>query len=494
MIVVQRIRQMRMASKIVDREDERVALEKLAKSGERKLALLYGRRRVGKTYLLTHLWERGKSFYFTASATTPEINRRVLVTEAARWAGEDLRPDDHPTWRTVFRSLLDLHPNDDLVIVLDEFQYLATDEAGLLEVASELNAVWEGRDSRTGGVLLVLSGSAIRTLEALKHGGSPLYGRLDWSRHLFPFDYFNAGQMVPAYGSLDRVRTYAAFGGVPKYLGYVDTTRSVNDNVVDLLLSPDGAVRLQLETVLTQEEGLRDYTTYQGILQAIGTKRRTNGEIASALGATLDSAFRRMVGQLADLGFIEGARNFEEAGNQPIRYRIADPALRMYYGLVLPNESAIATAGARTVWRERLAPNVFPTYVGQHVFEDVVQQAYTRYWETRELPPVAEWGRWAGKNKDRTDTEIDVVARRLDGGMLTGSAKIRNQPAGANVLMKHIGDLRRLADSGRGWAREALEPGSPMLFASTSGFKKSFTAAAADLNHPLILWDAGDLF
>jgi hypothetical protein len=86
------------------------------------------------------------------------------------------------------------------------------------------------------------------------------------------------------------------------------------------------------------------------------------------------------------------------------------------------------------------------------------------------------------------------VARLLDGGILTGSAKIRNQSADANVLLKHVGDLQRLADSGRGWAREALQPGAPMLFASASGFKKSFMAAAADLDHPLILWEADDLF
>ena len=172
----------------------------------------------------------------------------------------------------------------------------------------------------------------------------------------------------------------------------------------------------------------------------------------------------------------------------------SDPALRMHYRLVLPNESAIATAGASAVWRDRLAPQVFPTYVGQHVFEDVIRQAYNRFWEQRGLPAVAQWGRWAGKDGDRQDAEIDVVARLLDGGVLTGSAKIRNELADATVLLKHVADLKRLADSGQGWAREALGPSSPMLFASASGFKESFTAAAADLGNPMIQWQADDLF
>lgn len=479
---------------IIDRETESRELRTLADSGQRKLALLYGRRRVGKTYLLTNLWDPARAFYFTASDTTPEINRRWLITEAAKWSGEDLRPEDHPTWRTVFRALLELRGDQKVVVVLDEFQYLAHGDRGLAEVASELNAVWESRLHRTEGVLLVLSGSATRTLSALNHGGSPLYGRLDWCRQLLPFDYYDAGQMVAAYGPMDRIRAYAAFGGIPKYLSFIDPSKPLDANIVELLLSPSGAVRIQLETVISQEEGLRDYTTYRGILHAVGTKRRTNGEIASTLGVTLDSGLRRMTGQLAELGFLDGTRDFGEARNQPLRYRISDPALRMYFGLILPNESAIATAGPEAVWRERLSSKLFPTYVGLHVFEDVVEQAYRRHWEALGLPAVAEWGRWVGKDRTRKDAEIDVVARLLDGGILTGSAKMRNRSADAGVLVQHLSDLERLADSGRSWAREALEPGMPMLFASAAGFTESFIKAAEDLDHPVICWDAGDLF
>ncbi|MCA1790220.1 MAG: ATP-binding protein, partial [Thioalkalivibrio sp.] len=340
---------------LIDREEEGAELRALSESGGRKLALVYGRRRVGKTYLLTQLWGDDQAFYFTASATSPEINRRVLIEEAARWSGEPLRPEDHPTWRAVFRALLELAPERKLVIVLDEFQYLATDDAGLAEVTSELNAVWEGRLRRGAGVLLVLSGSAVRTMQALAMGGSPLYGRLDCVRQLHPFDYHDAARMIPAYSPEDRIRAYAAFGGVPKYLRAVDDRRPLEDNIIRLLLHPHGEVRLQLETVLRQEEGLRDFAKYQGVLEATGLKRREIGHIAAALGQPVDTALRRMVTQLVDLDLLEAERNFEEPRNQAVRFRIADPALRFHFGLTLPNESAIASAGAEAVWRERLA-------------------------------------------------------------------------------------------------------------------------------------------
>lgn len=479
---------------LIDREAESAELMALADSGTRKLALLYGRRRVGKTYLLTNLWGPERTFYFTASATTPEINRRVLIEEAARWSGENLRPEDHPTWRSVFRTVLEMAPDRPLVVVLDEFQYLATSDDGLREVASELNAVWEGRSTRTAGVLLVLSGSAIRTLEALKDGGSPLYGRLNWSRQLCPFDYYDAARMVEGYSPADRVRTYAAFGGVPRYLRPIDARKSLERNIIDLLLSPHGEVRLQLETVLSQEEGLREYTRYQGVLSAIGIKRRLLGEISAHLDQPLDGNFRRIVERLVEMDYVETERNFDEGGNRAIRYRISDPALRMYYGLVLPNESAIASAGAPVVWKERLKEQLFPAYVGLHVFEDVVRQAYLRHREARGLPAVETWGRWAGQDGQRKPVEIDVVARLLDGRVMTGSAKMRSRAADATVLMDHLGVLQRLADSGRSWARQALEPDAPMLFVSSGGFKDSFRAAAADLGRPLVLWTLDDLF
>jgi AAA+ ATPase superfamily predicted ATPase len=479
---------------IIDREAESAELCALAESGTRKMALLYGRRRVGKTYLLNHLWGPEKTFYFTASATTPEINRRVLIEEAARWSGEELRPEDHPTWRLVFRTLLSLAPERSIVVVLDEFQYLAAGDDGMREVASELNAVWEGRLQRTGGLLLVLAGSEVRTLEALKGGGSPLYGRLAWSSRLYPFDYFDAARMLEGYSPLDLVRAYAAFGGVPRYLSPVDPRKPLERNIVDLLLSPRGEVRLQLETALGQEEGLREFARYQGILGAIGIKRRTIGEIAADLGQALDSGFRRMVDRLIEMGYVETERNFGQAGTHALGYRIADPALRMYYGLVLPNESAIASAGADTVWRERLAGQVFPTYVGQHVFEDVVRQAYLRHHAARGLPAVEQWGRWCGRDRERNEVEIDVVARLLDGRIMTGSAKMRSRQADATMIIDHVKGLERLAASGQPWAREALDPASPMLFVSTAGFKSSFHAAAEDVGHPLVLWTVEDLF
>jgi AAA+ ATPase superfamily predicted ATPase len=481
---------------LIDRESEAQRLQELAGEGGRRLALLYGRRRIGKTFLLNHAWLEGnRILYFTASATTPEINRRALIREAGLWSGADLREEDHPTWRTVFRALFGLLPDRPIVVVLDEFQYLASDDRGLREVASELNAVWEGTLTRTGGLLVVLSGSAVHTLRALESGGSPLFGRLDWRHRLPAFDYHDAGLMVPAYAPRDRIHAYAAFGGTPMYLDAVDDSRPVADNIMDLLLAPGGRVRIQVESALEQEEGLREVAKYRAILAAVGLGRREIGVIAAALGQPSDSSLKRMVKELVRLEYLQEERNPGAPSNRPIRYRIADPAQRCYYGLILPNESAIASSGPLAVWRERLAAEAWPSYVGREVFEDVVRQAYLRFAPGRGLPAVQNWERWEGQDRDRRSLEIDVAARLLDGRMLTGAVKFQTIRSGARLFLDHVQALERLAASGQGWAREALDPEAPFLFVSATGFKDSFQEVREEqAARPVITWTLDDLF
>ena len=478
---------------LVNREAEAAKLQTLLERGTPALALVRGRRRVGKTYLLSNLWPTEQVLHYSASSTTPMFNRQALLEEAARWSGEEIRFEDHPTWRTVFRTLFGLRPAHPTVIVLDEFQYLADGESGLREVASELNAVWESGLPRSAGLLVVLSGSAVRTLEALAAGGSPLYGRLDAVIPLEPFDYYNAGQMVSQYEPRDRVRAYAAFGGLPANLSVVDDTRPVGENIADLLLSPHGVVRSRLATEIDQEEGLRNTARYRAVLASIGLGSRTVGEISAKMGQSADTALKRVVDQLEDMSYLSREVNFGASPQRGIRYRLADSATRFHYGIGLPTESAVAALGPEAVWRVRVEPEVFPSYVGQHVFEDVARQACRRWGPARGLPAVAEWGRWAGSDRSRREVEIDLAARTLDGGVVTGSVKFRTRPADAKTFLDHATALERLADSGHGWAREALAPESPFWFISAAGYAPSFHEVA----HPtreIITWTMDDVY
>ncbi|GIV60349.1 MAG: ATPase AAA [Rhodothermaceae bacterium] len=479
-----------MPERLVNREVEVQTLRRLARSGCH-LALLTGRRRVGKTFLLTHTWTEEPLFFFTASRTTPEINRRQLIEDLAAWSGEALHPEDYPTWRTVFRLLLDVGRPDPLVVVLDEFQYLGDDAGGTLEVASELNAVWE-RHQSDRPFLLVLSGSAVGTMEALAAGGGPLYGRFDWQHRLQPFGYWHAAEMTPFKDLRDRALTYGIFGGTPRYLAALDGKASLAQHVMRLMLDPSGAVRLLIETALEQEEGLRDVSKYRAILHAVASGCTERNDIATRTGLRNDRALRDKLERLTTLGYIETRRNIDARPNEPVRYGIADAAFRFYQRFVEPNRSMLEQYPAEEVWTSSVAPHL-DAYMG-HEFERIVAQAYPRLRAAYDLPMVAEWGRWEGTDRHRQSLEIDIVARRAEGGMLTGAIKWNRSPVPGAVHREHMEMLKRAAEAGRKWAHQALEPDAPLLYVAAGGFSEAFLEAASASGHPVTTWTLEDLY
>jgi AAA+ ATPase superfamily predicted ATPase len=482
----------RQSEDMVDRGDEVARFRELLERGTPQLVLLYGRRRVGKTYLLNRAWGADvPSFYFTASETTPAQNREALLLAFAQWSGMDINVEDYPTWRTVFRLLLDHRLDGPLVLALDEFQYLGEDEKDLASVASELNAAWEMR--RTARPLvLVLSGSAVRTIESLNTGGAPLYGRFAWQCRLRPFNYWHAGEMAGFAEPSDRARAFAVFGGTPRYLEPIDSALPLAENIIRLMLHPSGEVRELVQTTLLQEQGLREIPKYVAVLRAIGHGRTELNEIAQAAGLEKGTTLRDKIGRLIDLDYVKASRNLGASRTTPYRYRVSDPALRFFYDIVAPLESALATQDPAGIWRDLVEPR-FDTYMG-HLFETIVEEGYYRLQVPLGLPVVKEWGRWEGLDRDRRPVEIDIASELGDGRLMSGAVKWNRAKVDVQVHLEHLEMLSRLASAGVEWAHRALDPGSALIYVASNGFTDRFRKAAEASRNEVYLWSLVDLY
>jgi AAA+ ATPase superfamily predicted ATPase len=482
-----------MAQPLVDRVSEQRALRALLERPGPSMAVLYGRRRVGKTFLLKHTWRQDRVFYFTAVDGTSELNRRALLEALARLSDRAINERDYATWRRVFELLLELGGDGPTVVILDEYQNLHGDPNE--NVDSALAAVWEGHVNRRPKgrpFVLVLCGSIVRVMERLDAPDNPLHGRLDWKGHLDPFDYFDAAMMARFRTVRDRALAYGIYGGTPRYLASINARRSLAANVVEAVLSPGGAVRGQVETIVAQEHGLRDIAAYSAVLNAIGAGATDRNEIAQQTGLANDFALRTRLEMLAELGFVTAWRNFEAKANAPFRYRVTDPALRFYYGIVTRYRNELERAEPRHVWRTYIVGDL-DAYMG-FVFESIVEQAYMRLRAAARLPMIREWGRWEGLDRNRDQIEIDIVARRTDGKMLTGAVKWSHKPVTPSVHLKHVEMLQRLRDSGHGWAREALAPDAIMLYVAAGGFGSNFVKQARSVGPEVVAWSLEDLY
>lgn len=481
------------SSPLIDREREQADLRDLLDRRGPSMAVLYGRRRVGKTFLLQHAFSPRRLFHFTSSDATPELNRRALLEAMSRWSGNDVRLQDFPTWRRVFELIMQLGGDEPTVVVLDEYQYLhgGQDE----NIDSALAAVWEeyvNRRPKGRPFLLVLCGSIIRVMERLDSAENPLYGRLDWKGRLEPFDYFDAARMATFREPRDRMLAYGIYGGTPRYLATIDPEKTLAQNVVRSVLSPNGNVRIQVETAIAQEHGLRDLSDYNAILSAIGLGATQRNEIAMQTGIAANFAFRTRLDKLVDLGLIEATRNFDASSSEPYRYRLSDPALRFYYNIVSRYRSELDFDDPMEVWNKHVVTEL-GAYMGL-LFERTAPQAYLRMRSGSGLPIVREWSRWEGLDRDRQQTEIDIVARRTDGAMLTGAVKWNTKPVGISLHDKHFDMLKRLSKSGHSWAREALGPNAIFVYISSGGFTPEFTQHAESAGPRVVAWSLAELY
>lgn len=465
---------------LVDREHELAELRRLAERDGPALALLYGRRRVGKTYLLDHAWPDRRVFYFLAADATPTLNRLELLRELATWSGQPLDPADYPTWRTVFRLFVELAGAGPLIVVLDEFQYLIGHED---DIVSQLVAVWD-REVRTRPLLLVVCGSEVATLEWLQHGGQPLYGRPAWSARLRPFDYYDAAAMLPGRPPREAALLYGVLGGTPRFLAAADPRDPLAEIVIGTILSPRGEVHLQVQHIIEQEKGIRDPADYRAVLAAIAGGATEINPIAQVAGfVNQPYVVRRALAVLENLELVERERNFAAPARAPYRYRIADNAVRCWYAFVHPNRSRLERDGAADVWQHHVEPQL-NSYMGR-IFERMCRDAYRRYHDAWGLPGAAEWARWEGQDRNRRSIELDIVARLDDGRLLTGEIKWSSQPVESDVHRDLLRDLEDLARSGQGWAKDALAPerSAGYIYFSAAGFTEEFVQHAAAVEH-----------
>ncbi|HCF99376.1 MAG TPA: hypothetical protein DEV93_02395 [Chloroflexi bacterium] len=482
--------------RFVDREEELRTLRGIVERRRPSLLLLYGRRRVGKTYLLDHAWDGRRVFYYLAADSPARLNQQELLRDLSAWLQLPFDQQDFPTWRTIFRLFVQLARTAPLIVVLDEFQYLLGQED---DIASQLAAVWD-REVGDAPLTIALSGSEITTMERLQQGSQPLYGRPDWSARLRPFDYWNTARMAPERSPREAALVYGIFGGTPRYLASSHADEPFDDFVTHSFLSPQGDVHLQVEHIIEQEKGIRDPADYRAVLTAIASGKTELNDItlAAGLGSTSHVA-RRALKVLEDLELVWRERNYGAADKAPYRYRIADNAVRFWYAFIHHNRGRLETGDPAAVWTHHVQP-LLNDYMGK-VFEQIAREGFRRWHARWGYTDAAQWSRWEGQDRNRRSIEIDIVAFLDDGRLLTGEIKWASQAVDYDVHRALLRDLDDLSRSGQGWARDALSPdhSAGFLYLSAGGFTDEFQQRAqqagnmqlitladlyADLGHP----------
>ncbi|AOW80029.1 putative ATPase (AAA+ superfamily) [Halodesulfurarchaeum formicicum] len=386
-----------------DRRDELTTLRSAFQSDEHELFVVYGRRRVGKTELLTEFASDRPHIYFLASQEAETRQREKFVSQIA--ATFDERVPRIETWDDALAYLGEKVADQKLLVIIDEFPYLVAENDSL---PSYVQAFVDHQLAESDS-MLVLCGSSVSTMESEVLGHeSPLFGRRTGQIDLQPFSFSQSTEII-SYPIEDAIRSFSITGGTPLYLTQFDYGQSLRENVLSNILSPTAPLFNEPEFLLRTE--LRNPARYMSILEAIATGHTTPKEIAGSAG--IDSGpLSKYLQTLKRLRFIDRDVPVTASPKQSkrSRYRIGDGFLRFWFRFVEPNRSGIEEAPA-VVFEEAIEP-AMPEFVSW-AFEDIARELLWAAIRTGELNQYAEIGPWWYGGE-----EIDLV------GLAPGSERI----------------------------------------------------------------------
>jgi AAA+ ATPase superfamily predicted ATPase len=438
-----------------DREAELAQLETAWAARGAQLITLWGRRRVGKSSLLSKFAHGKRAVYlYGTRMAEQDILTGLALLAAETFDDPYLRTAPFPSWQAAFDYLAGQARNERLLVIFDEFPYLCEVTPGL----DTLTQRWWDSIHRTANLVLVLAGSGFSFMEGLTGMRGPLHGRRTGQVEVHPLDYCDAASFYPHLQPANRVRAYACFGGVPAYLRSWEGRRTLRDMLEATILAPGHFLFREGEELLRTE--FHQEALYASILRAIAAGEERPSDIARAVGRhSADEIFDHLK-RLQELHFIVRqvpVTELQRPRTQRVLYRLADPYLRFWFRYVAPYQSFLQLGRVAELWAREIEPTL-DEFVARSAWEGVCAQYLWRQLSAGQSGlRFAQLGRWW----DAQD-EIDLVGLWNGKAVLVGECKWSNTQVGEGVLTQLQAKAGKLP----------LADSPTWLLASRSGFDR----------------------
>ncbi|THV29991.1 ATP-binding protein [Glycomyces paridis] len=402
--------------KFIGRREESERLERWWTTSSR-FALIWGRRRVGKTALINHFTSGKRAVFYTGRGLPGAAELRSLATRvAAQIPGirRDLAgANPYRDWDEALDHLAEQAVSTPTLLALDEFPELLKSEPALPGI---LRAFWDRWEGRTA-LKVLLCGSAVRAMFSLQDSREPLYGRFDLALQLHPFLPSESAAMLPDFDPADRARIWAVCGGMPLHLSMWDQAGSFQDNLLELACRPGAPLRTEATFVLKTEAG--EGGLAEAVLHAVGQGATKYSEIQTAVGANPTRTLER----LEELRLIRSVTPVTESARTRRRhYAIADNLLAFHLGpLSAFAEEIELGSGERIVGALTDASSEHFGTAFEEAFRAHLRRLAIEGLLGDRVVKVGPW--WRGGGQDEIDAVVLAQPERTRIPILAGEAK-----------------------------------------------------------------------
>jgi len=462
----------------IGRQEELKYLNDYYNSSKAEFIVLYGRRRIGKTETLKEFC-KGKPHFFYSCNQYLDKKQFEKFTEAL----SDFNPEYRSKikrfidWEDAFSSLAEIGGKEKLVVVIDEFPYMARTNKSIQSIIQNL---WDNK-LKDSNIMLILSGSLISFMEdEVLASKNPLYGRTTGTYKMEPLPFHDAIKFFPNYSYKDKFFAYSLLGGIPHYLAQFSPSLSLEENIKQKILTKGTVLYGEVENLLNQE--LREPAVYNTILEAIafGSSRYNEISEKTLISSNNISTYLK---NLIDLGLLqrefpitttEKAKSNKSSGE----YKILDNFFRFWYAYAFPYKSLLEDGQANKLFDNVIAKsmNNFASKAFERVsiyyLKKLNAEDKTPFWFT-------DIGRWWGKvtKQDENNAtvtsseEIDILAYGINKNeYIIGECKLTNE-------LFDMYELRKLYN-------KVIWHGNIYYFLfSLNGFTDAVINEAAENNH-----------
>jgi AAA+ ATPase superfamily predicted ATPase len=412
------------------RQKELVKLESMYKEESFQFAVIYGRRRVGKTTLISEFLKDKRAIAYISVEGTMKENLTGLSAAVVHGLTGDTGFSGmvYQDFEALLTEIDGHCKEQRLVLAIDEYPYLAASYPAISSLLQRhIDMCW--KNSR---LFLILCGSSLSFMENQVLGyKSPLYGRRTAQFKIRPFTFFESRELLGTFSPEEQAVLYGVTGGVPEYLNRVQPTLSLDDNLLTMFFDNNGMLFEEPVNLLKQE--MREPASYHSIVSAIASGASKLNEIATKTGLE-SSACSNFLTSLIQIGIVEKEKPVTEKENsRKTLYRLSDSMFLFWYRFVRPNITAISMGIGKAVYEKNVKPQI-NDFMGS-VFEEICRQYLCRTDVYPTLPflfgRIGKW--WETNRKERREEEIDIVAVD-DKRMILGECKWRNEKTDGKVL------------------------------------------------------------
>lgn len=473
----------------IGRSKELELLDSLWELPRATLLILYGRRRVGKTRLLTH-WLKDheeQGLYWMAEATSALEQLRSFSQALVHYIDpETPTPEDftYATWEQALRQVALHAETKRMSLFIDEVTYLMDVNPGFVGI---LQKAWDHWLSDSN-LMLALSGSQMGLMQKkILAYDAPLYGRDTAQKKLPPMPFSATKKFFPNYTPAERVAIYTMWGGVPAYWERLDLSLSVMENLQRQLMP--------YQTWMTDESRtlLQDFITephnYVAVLRAIADGLQSLGEISERAGLSGNhTSFYLSV--LRDAGFVQRDVPISQLDQDSRRgrYYVTDPYLRFYYRFLAAFQSKLALGQQQQALHS--IEEALPQFIEANTWQELCRIWLLEASANGEFPvPVENVGSEWTRNFVVDVVGMDKKARTL----VLGDCFWREEPVGIESIQELVRktgsalpdnegwDVTYVIFSANGWTAEAEAKAESMIAATANRKRRSWQPAGIRL-------------